>query len=69
MVKLTKICNPSDKFPIESNDKTWTCYGTNAPHFRSYVMFLGRSEMSILINNWIRYQMIRKKAYGQTLRY
>lgn len=50
MARLTKVCNSGDKFLIEFNDKTWTCYGMILP-FMSYVVFLRRRKVITLIND------------------
>lgn len=52
MAKLSKVCNLGNKFSINFNVVTWTCYGVNASLFRSYVAFLRRRKMSILIDDW-----------------
>lgn len=51
MTKLTKIYNSGNRLLIEFNNVTWTCYGTNYFLFRSYVAFLGRRKVNILIDD------------------
>ncbi|XP_050883153.1 uncharacterized protein LOC127086434 [Lathyrus oleraceus] len=51
MARLTKVHNNDGKLTTEFNDKTSTCYGMNSSLFRSYVVFLGRGKMNILIDD------------------
>lgn len=52
MTRLTKVHNSGNKLSIEFNLVTWTCYGENYSLFRSYIMFLRCSKVSILIDDW-----------------
>lgn len=52
ITKLTKVCNSDVRLSGKFFQKTWTCYDKYASIFRIYTTFLGRSKMSILLDDW-----------------
>lgn len=51
-VALTKIHKTDNNLQVEFYKKTGRFYDENTSTFRSYISFLGRSKVSILIEDW-----------------
>lgn len=62
MARSTKVYNSTEKLSIEFNDKIWTCYGTNSSLFKSYVAFLERRKLIILIDDWTQISIDLKES-------
>lgn len=52
ITKLTKVRNTCIRMSDDFDLKIGRCYGERATTFRSYMTLLGRSIVSILLENW-----------------
>lgn len=52
MAKLVKVCNSGVKLPVEFSVVYTILGGPYSSLFKSYVVFLLRSNVSILLDDW-----------------
>lgn len=52
MAKLTKVRKSSLRLPIEFSSVYTILNGPHSSLFKSYVAFLGRSKVNILLDDW-----------------